>query len=190
MAKADTARIEGYESMTPEQKVAALEGYEFDDHAAELERTKNALSKSNAEAADWKRKHNALLTEDEQKRQAAEEEHQAMLKELETLRREKTMASLKASYISLGYDEALAESTANAIIDGDQVTVVANQRKRQEAIEREVKAKLLGETPRPAEAPGEGGGVMTKEALRKMSPAERHKWSVEHPEEYKELYKS
>ena len=36
---------------------------------------------------------------------------------------------------------------------------------------------------------GEGGqGGMTLENLKKLPPVERHRWSVEHPEEYKALY--
>ena len=64
MAKIDTSKIEGYADMTPEQKLAALEGYEYEDNAAELEKQKNALSKANSEAAEWKHKHNALLSEE------------------------------------------------------------------------------------------------------------------------------
>ena len=36
--KIDTSKIEGYAEMTPEQKLAALEGFEYEDHAAELEK--------------------------------------------------------------------------------------------------------------------------------------------------------
>ena len=69
MAKIDTSKIEGYAEMTPEQKLAALEGFEYEDNSAELEKQKNALSKANSEAAEWKRKHNALLSEEEKKKQ-------------------------------------------------------------------------------------------------------------------------
>ena len=52
MAKIDTSKIEGYAEMTPEQKLAALEGFEYEDNSAELEKQKNALSKANSEAAE------------------------------------------------------------------------------------------------------------------------------------------
>ena len=71
MAKIDTSKIAGYAEMTPEQKLAALEGFEYEDNLAELEKQKNAVSKANSEAAEWKRKHNALLSEDEKKKQAS-----------------------------------------------------------------------------------------------------------------------
>ena len=43
MAKIDTNLIEGYADMTPEQKLAALEGFEYEDNTAELERQKKKL---------------------------------------------------------------------------------------------------------------------------------------------------
>ena len=52
MAKIDTSKIEGYAEMTPEQKLAALEGFEYEDNSAELETQQNALSKANSEAED------------------------------------------------------------------------------------------------------------------------------------------
>ena len=55
MAKIDVSKIEGYAEMTPEEKVAALEAHEYDDLSAEVEKYKNAASKANSEAADWRR---------------------------------------------------------------------------------------------------------------------------------------
>ena len=78
MAKIDITKIEGYAGMTPEQKIAALEAFEFEDNSSELERYKNALTKANSEAAEWKRKHNDKLSEEEQQKQASEEELTAL----------------------------------------------------------------------------------------------------------------
>ncbi len=56
MAKIDTTKIEGYAGMTAEQKLAALEAFELpDNNSAELERLKNAVSKANSEAAEYKK---------------------------------------------------------------------------------------------------------------------------------------
>jgi hypothetical protein len=112
MAKIDTNLIEGYADMTPEQKLAALEGFEYEDNTAELERQKNALSKANSEAAEWKRKHNALLTDEQRKQQEQAEKWENMEKELAGLRKEKTVAGYKAKLVAQGYDEALADATA------------------------------------------------------------------------------
>ena len=86
----------------------------------------------------------------------------------------------------MGYDEALADATAKAMVDGDTDKVFANHKKFLEAHDKSIKAELLGDTPKPP-AGGEGSG-MTLEKFRKLSPQERHDFSVNHPEEYKELY--
>ena len=68
MARIDKNTIEGFDGMTPEQKVEALLGLEIPD-SAEIERLKASVSKANTEAANWKRKHNDLLSAEEQKKQ-------------------------------------------------------------------------------------------------------------------------
>lgn len=59
MVKIDVSKIEGYAEMTAEQKLAVLESYEYNDYSGEVERYKNAASKANSEAAEWKKKHNS-----------------------------------------------------------------------------------------------------------------------------------
>lgn len=89
MAKIDASKIEGYEEMSVEEKLAALENYEYEDNSSEIEKLKAVISKANSEAAEWKKKHNALISEDEQKKQAAEEELQALREQVESMNREK-----------------------------------------------------------------------------------------------------
>ena len=107
--KIDTTTIEGYESMTAEEKLAALEGFEYEDGTDEIARLKAANTKASKEAAEWKRKHNALLDDDEKKQQEAAEKQQQMEQELETLRREKKESAYKAKLLSDGYDDELAQ---------------------------------------------------------------------------------
>lgn len=186
MAKIDVTKIEGYENMTPEEKLAALEGFEYDDNASELERYKNAVSKANSEAAEWKKKHTAQLTADEKEKQERDEELTNLRKEVEELKKEKAVTSYKAKFMGLGYEESLADATALALAEGDMETVFANQKKHNETREKTIKADLLKNTPTPPT--GEGGDTMTKDKLLKMSPQERYEYSVAHPEEYKQLY--
>ena len=51
MAKIDTSRIAGYADMSLEDKLKALEAFEYNDNASELEKQKAAVSKANSEAA-------------------------------------------------------------------------------------------------------------------------------------------
>jgi hypothetical protein len=186
MAKIDVTRIEGYESMTPEQKLAALESFEYEDNASEIERLKNANSKANSEAAEWKRKHNALLTEEEQKRVADAEALEAALKRVEVLEREKTVSEYKSKYIALGYDEKMATETASALAAGDFEKVFANNEKFKADFEKRVRAEVLKDTPKPDRNQNEGTSV-TKEQFDKMGYTERQKLFSENKALYDEF---
>lgn len=149
MAKIDTTKIEGYDTMTPEQKLAALEAFEYEDYAAEAEKYKNQASKANSEAADWKRKHNALLSDDEKRKQENAEELENLRSQVAAMQQEKTIAGHKAHFLALGYAESLAEETAVALANGEVEKVFANQKKFLEAHDKSVEADLLKNTPRP-----------------------------------------
>ena len=86
----------------------------------------------------------------------------------------------------MGYDEKLAEETAEAMASGEMDKVFANQKKHLDAFEKKVRAEALKNTPKPT--PDGDGKTMTLEKFRGMSAEERYKFSVEHPDEYKELY--
>lgn len=186
MAKIDVSKIEGYDAMSPEDKVKALEALEYEDHAAEVERLKNANSKANSEAAEWKRKYNDQLSEEEKKKQEDADNLAKMQKELNELRKDKTVSEFKAKFIAQGYSEELAEDTAKALADGDTSKVFANQQKFLENYAKQIKADALKDTPKPPA--GQGGDGMTLEKLKGLSDEEYNKFATEHPEEYKALY--
>ena len=158
MAKIDTTQIEGYESMSAEEKLTALEEFEYEDNLTELQNQKNLLSKANKEAADWKRKHNELLTDDERNKQARDEEVTNLKNQVAELQKEKLLSSHKASFLALGYDDALAEETAAAMVEGDTAKVFANQQKFLAAHDKDIEAELLKRTPRNGEG-GAGGDI-------------------------------
>ena len=158
MPKIDTSKIEGYAEMTPEQKLAALEGYEYEDHSEELERQRAAVTKANGEAAEWKRKHTALLSEDEKKKQEDADKLASMEKELAELRKGKVVSDYKAKFVAQGYSEELADETAKALAEGDMTKVFANQQKFLADYAKGVKAEALKGTPKPP-AGGSSTGV-------------------------------
>ena len=154
MAKIDTTQIPGYAEMSAEDKLKALEEFEYDDNASEVERLRGAVSKANSEAAGWKKKHNELLTEDERKKQEDADALANMKKELDELRKDKTISEFKAKLIAQGYDEALASDTAQAMADGDTAKVFANQGKFLEDYAKKVKADAMKKTPKPPAGDG------------------------------------
>ena len=154
MAKIDVSKIEGYASMSAEDKVKALEALEYEDNTVELERLKKANDKLSSESAEWKRKHNALLSEEEKKKQEDADKLAQMEKELSDLRKDKTVSEFKAKLIAQGYDEALASDTAQAMADGDTAKVFANQGKFLEDYAKKVKADAMKKTPKPPAGDG------------------------------------
>lgn len=171
MAKIDTTQFDGYETMTADEKLALLESFEFDDRSSEIERLKASVTKANSEAADWKKKHKQLLTEDEAAKAEKEEEFENIKQELEALRKEKILASYKSKFVESGYGK-LAEQAAKALADGNTDEFFKIQSKFIEEHDKEIAVKNLEDTPRPPT--GDGGKAWTAEEIMKISdPAER-----------------
>lgn len=175
--------IENYDSMTVEEKLAALEAYEPDMSGWVK---KDALEKANSEAASYKKQLREKMSEEEAKAAKDAEERAALLARVEELEHEKKVGSYVTSYLALGYDEKLARSSAEAVAKGDMATVFENQRLYVENREKALRTELLKKTPEPP-AGNEPAG-MTKEKLRAMSERERYEFSVNNPEEYKNIY--
>ena len=175
------------EGMTIEEINEALESIELPtDQSAELERLKTALSKSNSEAADFKRQLREKMSADELKAKEDADAREKLQKDYDELVKKVTVSENQSKLLSLGYDEALAKETAEAMANGELDKVFANQKKHLEAVEKKVRSEILKNTPKP-----EGGSSqdeMTKEKLRGMSAQERYQYSIENPEKYKEIY--
>lgn len=152
----DTGSIEGYDGMTPEQKVAALEAFTYEDNAEEMERLKIAVSKANKESAERKQKLSDMQTEEQRRQQEMEEKIQKLEEDAKLAREERTLAAHKASLLANGYEESLAGEGADALMKGDMVRFFAIQKKAHAALEKEITKKLLGQTtPPPAGGIGE-----------------------------------
>lgn len=176
-------QIEGYENMTPEEKVAALEAYEPDMSGTV---SKATFDKTASELASVKKQLREKQTDEEAKAAERAAKEAEIMAELEALRHEKVVGTYITSYMAMGYDEKLAKATAEAMAKGDTETVFKNQKIHLENREKALRAELLMQTPDPA--PGNPTDVMTKEKLRAMSPKERYEFSVKNPEEYKTIY--
>lgn len=175
------------EGMTVEDIENALKDIDLPtDNSAEIDRLKAALSKSNSEAADYKKQLREKMSADELKAKEDAESREKLQNDYDALLRKVTLSENKAKLLALGYDEALAEATAEAMVDGDLDKVFANQKKHLDAVEKKIRADVLKDTPTPEG--GKGSDEITKEKFSKMSIAEQYKFSTEHPEEYKKLY--
>lgn len=156
MAKIDVTQISGYAEMSAEDKVKALEAFEYSDNASEITKLKNLISKTNTEAKEWKDKYNSKLSESEQKDESEKEEREKLQKELEGLRRDKIISEHTAELCGLGYGRDLAVATATAYVDGDMKTVFANHKTFQAEHDKAYKEELLKSTPIPGGGDGNG----------------------------------
>lgn len=149
--KIDVSKIEGFDAMTPEDKLAALMGYEFEDPKpadnGEVTKLKAALSKANGEAAEWKRQFREKQTEQERAEAERAENEKAIQDELRSLRRDKTVSGYTKQCMALGYDASLAAECAEAMADGRFNDVFAAQQKFMEAKTREIEAAALNKQP-------------------------------------------
>ena len=185
MAKITTS-IEGYENMTAEEKLAALEALEM----AEPDYTgwvkKDVADKYASEAAGYKKQLREKMSQDEQVAAQQKEEMAAVKAELETLRQEKAVTDLTKRWMGVGYSEELATATAKAMTDGEMDTVFKNHAKFLADREKELKTELLKNTPTPPA--GNGEKKPTKDDLKNMSLAEKQKFATENPDAYREMY--
>lgn len=179
----NTTLIEGYDSMSPEEKIKALEEMEIDLSGYV---DKKLFDKTSSDLANYKKKYQETLSEEERNKAVRDEEIQRMQEELTSLKKDKQIADSTAQFLSLGYEESLAKSTAQAFVNGDMTTVFNNQKQHQENIEKKVKTELMKGTPTPTV--GNEPTKMTKEDLRKMSPQERFEFSQKNPDVYKAIY--
>lgn len=126
--KVDTTKIEGYDTMTPEEKIAALEGYEMETPKDESEHLKGLLSKKNSELADLNKKLRDRMSAEEQAeadRKAAIEAKDARIAELE---RNEKITTFTNAYMGIGFNAEDARRQAELLYEGDFGSVIANNK--------------------------------------------------------------
>lgn len=176
-------QIEGYESMTPEEKVAALEAYEPDMSGFV---SKATFDKTASDLAAAKKTIREKQTDEEAKAAERDAKFAEIMAEVESLRHEKMVGTYTTSYLAMGYSEALAKATAEAMAKGDTETVLKNQKIHLETREKALRTELLKQTPPPAG--GSSDTTMKKADFMKMSLADQQKFAIENPEQYKAFY--
>ena len=148
----DTAKIEGYAEMSAEDKLKALEEFEFEtsapkDSSDEVNKLKTALSKANSDAAEWKRQFREKQTEAERAEAERAEREKAVEDELRTLRRDKTVSGYQAQCLALGYSQELALKAAEAMADGNAAEIMNCQQEFLEVKQKELEAAALNKQP-------------------------------------------
>lgn len=174
--KIDTTSIQGYAEMSAEEKLAALEALDLPDNTADVERYKNAASKANSEAAEYKRKLKEATANGEKAVEASNTELTAIKEQLAALQREKCISEHTASFIAQGYDKDLAAESATALIDGNAAKLFENMTKFMASHDKAMTAKGVSELKRPA--PGLGDPDGTVDYSKKIADAQtRGAWA-------------
>lgn len=163
----DTSTIEGFDSMTAEQKVDALLKVEIPEKVDMTQFVpKDQADKFASEAAELKRQLRSKMTEDEAKTAQAEADRKDLETKYAELLRKSTVADHTAKFMALGYEEKLARETAEALFDGDMDKVFENQKKANEAAERKLRAAIVVQDPKPD---GAGAAEMGESDLLKKA---------------------
>lgn len=149
MGKIDTSKIEGYSTMSPEQKLAALEAYETEEPDFSGTVKKDVFDKTASELASVKKQLREKMTADEQKEKDEAEKREKLETDYNSLLKKVTVSDNKAKLLGLGYEEALAIETAEAMANGELDKVFANQKKHLESLEKKIRADVLKDTPKP-----------------------------------------
>ena len=172
--KIDVTKIEGYAEMSAEDKLKALEEYDFDvpkDNSAEISNLKDALSKANSQAAEYKRAWREKQTEAERAEAERAEREKAVEDELRQLRRDKTVSGYIAQCLALGYTQDLAVRAAEAMADGNNADIFACQQEFLEAKQKEIEANALNKQPTLTVGSPPTAKVAEAEAYNKMRKA-------------------
>lgn len=170
--KVDTAALEA--------KIKALE--------AENGKLKNSVTNASADASEWKKKYQSTLSEQEKKEQEQAEATAAMQKRLEEVLTEKNIADFKSQFVSIGFDETLAQESAQALNSGDTVKVFDGIRKFIESHDKALAEKAM--LNNPTLPGGKSSKTVTKEEFDQMGYREMLAFKTEHPDLYAEYTKT
>lgn len=143
---------------------------------SENAKQKELISKRNSEIADFKKKEQDAMTEDEKTKA-----HYAELEKTnQSLTRELALNKRIAEYVGIGYSAELAKQIAEAELDGKSTASLHKKFYDQKA--EEIKAEIMKNNGNDVHTGGDG--TITKEQFDKMSYEERLKLHNEQPQVY------
>lgn len=119
--KIDPSKIEGFDNLSADEKVAALLNQEIEveqTEPADVTKLKTSLSKANSEAAEYKRLLREKQTEAERAEADRAEREKALQDELACYRDKERISSYKAQLMSAGVDSETADLMAKSLPEG------------------------------------------------------------------------
>lgn len=189
MAKIDLSAIDGYSDMSAEDKVKALEGFEFDDRSEQLAKLRKSVDNATHEAAEYKRQLKDAEVRQTEGKSDAEKQLEDMKRQIETMRREKTISDYSARLVSQGYDAELASASSKALADGNMDEFFSNAAKFLSDHDTKLKAQLAKHSiePKTGNSNPDSATQMTKQRLMKLPAGQRAAFAEHHPDEFREI---
>lgn len=137
-----------HEGMTEDELSTALEGVvkATDDDTLKL---KNAISRANKEAAEYKKQLLAKMSETEKAEAERKEKEAALIEENNQLKHTIQLSETTGKLLAQGYNADLATKAANAILSGDVASVLECQTAFLADQKKKMEAKAMDETPKP-----------------------------------------
>lgn len=145
---------ENYDGMTAEELKSFISNLEMPEEkidtssSDEISRLKGIISKANAEASEYKKKWQATLSDAERaeaERQQRDQEREARIAELE---KREAVNGYKANFLAAGYSAELAESSAQAMADGNNQKVFEDINAFIRAKTEQLQAEALNNQPK------------------------------------------
>lgn len=140
----------------PEPQLSAEE--QLQQALVEIEKLKRAQEKAATDAADWKKKYNATLTDAQKAAQEKAEKEAERQEQFDKLLKENTVNKLEKNFLKLRYPEDKAKEAANAQYDGDTETLFRIQSEVQINLIKQKEAEWLKSRPQVNTGAGEGEG--------------------------------
>ena len=153
---------------------------------AEMAKQKAALDKATKEAGDYKKQLRAKQSAEEIAAEEAKVQQEALMQELETLRKEKAVAAMTAKITPLIGDSEVAGQIAEYLYGAEDAdAAIAAMQKAWTAKEKALRQEF-GKIPAQG-AGASDGPTITREQLDGMKFPERVKFMNEHRDEYEKL---
>lgn len=135
-------KIEGFENMTAEEKLAAIAAYDPTQNGYVAKET---LDKATSEAAGYKKQ----LKDLQNASQNAANNQKSLEDRIAELEKEKAISGAEAKYLGLGYSAELAKSSAQALISGDYDKLFADLQSFNADMAKKTAAERIKQTPGP-----------------------------------------
>lgn len=174
------------EAENTEQETNVTENPELAKIRAEMAKLKAANDKLSKENSEKTKALRAKQSAEEVAAEEAKAQQEALMQELETLRREKAVAATTAKILPMVGDGEISGQIAEYLYGAEDVDAALTALQKAWTAKEKALRLEYGKIPAPG-AGGTDGPTITKAQLDAMNYSERVKFANEHADEYNKL---